>query len=281
LYSFDKRDEIKQNIDITGDLVLCDKTQIYQIILNLCNNAEHAMHEKGGILSVSLKHIHKSIRNGDPATDAIALTISDTGHGIDPADLERIFDPFFTTKQFGQGTGLGLSVIHSIVNMMDGHISVTSEVDKGTTFKILLPVVKSEGASQSTPQSKEQSDNFKKSILLVDDQDSIRIPTEKILTRKGFLVTSAADGKQALEIFKANPGKFDVIVTDQSMPKLSGSELTKEVRNSQSDIPIILSTGRLGAEDLKEFKDIGITSFIHKPWIVNELIERIQELDNN
>jgi|GEM_PF-981738 len=139
--SFPPNIEIKQNIDITGDLVLCNKTQIHQIMLNLCNNAEDAMREKGGILSVSLKNIHKSIRDGDPATDAIALTISDTGHGIDPADLERIFDPFFTTKQFGQGTGLGLSVIHGIVNMIDGHISVTSEVDKGTTFKILLPVV--------------------------------------------------------------------------------------------------------------------------------------------
>ncbi len=279
--SFPANIEIKQNIDITDDLVLCDKTQIHQIILNLCNNAEHAMREKGGILSVRLKHTCKPIHDGDPATDAIALTISDTGHGIDPVDLERVFDPFFTTKQFGQGTGLGLSVIYGIVNMMDGHISVSSEVDQGTTFKILLPVVKTEEASQLTPKSKEQSDNFKKSILLVDDQDSIRILTEKILTRKGFLVTSAADGKQALEIFKANPGKFDVIVTDQSMPTISGSELTREVRNSQSDIPIILSTGRLGAEYHKEFKDIGITGFIQKPWTANELIDVIQEIAND
>ncbi len=130
-----------QDINSECGMVLCDKTQIHQIVMNLCNNAQHAMAEKGGVLSLSLHQVKASLSSGDPATDVLELTISDTGHGIDPPDLERIFDPFFTTKQLGQGTGLGLSVIHGIVEMMGGHISVTSEVAKGTTFKILFPVV--------------------------------------------------------------------------------------------------------------------------------------------
>ena len=242
--------DIQQDIDLNCGLVLCDKTQIHQIMVNLCNNAQHAMGEKGGTLTVSLKLAQASLSNGDPETDVLELKVSDTGHGIDASDLERIFDPFFTTKQFGQGTGLGLAVVHGIVEMMDGNISVTSEIDKGTTFRILFPVteaVQEEGVIKSSVAA----DVMSRSILLVDDEESIRSVTQIILTRKGFKVDSASDGTQALELFKANPGKYDLIVTDQSMPRMSGIDLTKAIRKDNSDIPIILSTGQLGAENKK------------------------------
>jgi len=271
--------DIKQDIDMNGELVLCDQTQITQIMINLCNNAQHAMEEKGGTLAVSLKQVRASIGVGNPTTAVLELKVSDTGHGIDPLDLEKIFDPFFTTKQLGRGTGLGLSVIHGIVEIMEGEITVTSEVGKGTTFYILLPVADEiKEVSTQTPIERAAVNH---SVLLVDDEDSIRIPIQTVLLREGFKVDSAKDGKHALELFKANPGRYDLIVTDLSMPKLSGTDLTKEIRILKSEVPIILSTGRLGVADQKEFKDIGVTAFIQKPWTANELIEQILKLEDN
>ena len=272
--------DIQQDIDLNCGLVLCDKTQIHQILINLCNNAQHAMEDKGGTLSVSLKQILTSLNSHDPETDVLELTVKDTGHGIGTDDLERIFDPFFTTKQFGKGTGLGLSVIHGIVEMMDGQISAISEIGKGTTFRILFPVT-TEVEADAVTQLAGNEAITNRSVLLVDDEKSIRSVTQTILTRKGFKVDSASDGKQALELFKANPGKYELIVTDQSMPKMSGVELTQAIRKTDPDIPIILSTGQLGIEDAKEFKNIGITAFIQKPWTANELMTRIQELKAN
>ncbi|NQT63012.1 MAG: PAS domain S-box protein, partial [Candidatus Marinimicrobia bacterium] len=270
--------EIKTDIDMNCGMVFCDKTQISQIIMNLCNNAQHAMEEKGGTLTVSLQQTQASMNNGDPETEALELKVSDTGQGIEAVDLKKIFDPFFTTKELGKGTGLGLSVIHGIVEMMDGQISVTSEIGKGTTFRILFPVT--EAVQEGDVIKSSAADVMSRSILLVDDEESIRSVTQIILARKGFKVDSASDGTQALELFKANPGKYDLIVTDQSMPKMSGVELTKAIRSTKSDIPIMLSTGQLGVEDETDFKDIGITAFIQKPWTAVELIERIRELGN-
>ncbi len=271
--------DIQQDIDMNCGPVLCDKTQIHQIIMNLCNNARHALEEKGGNLTVSLKPTQASLSEGDPEIDTLELKVSDTGHGIDAADLERIFDPFFTTKQFGKGTGLGLSVVHGIVEMMGGHISVTSEIGKGTTFKILFPMTDAVEEAELAKSSAVPKPMSHRSILLVDDEDSIREAVKTILTNIGFDVDSAPDGHQALELFKANNGKYDLIVTDQSMPKMSGVELTQAIRNTNPEIPIILSTGHLGVEEEQGFIDIGITAFIQKPWTAAELIERIQELD--
>ena len=271
--------DIQQDIDMNCGPVLCDKTQIHQIIMNLCNNARHALEEKGGNLTVSLKPTQASLSEGDPEIDTLELKVSDTGHGIDAADLERIFDPFFTTKQFGKGTGLGLSAVHGIVEMMGGHISVTSEIGKGTTFKILFPMTDAVEEAELAKSSAVPKPMSHRSILLVDDEDSIREAVKTILTNIGFDVDSAPDGHQALELFKANNGKYDLIVTDQSMPKMSGVELTQAIRNTNPEIPIILSTGHLGVEEEQGFKDIGITAFIQKPWTADELIARIQELD--
>lgn len=271
--------KLNQDIDADCGLVLCDSTQVHQIIFNLCNNAQHAMEESGGVLTISLEQVKESLNNIDPETDVLALKVTDTGHGIDPEDLGNIFDPFFTTKQSGRGTGLGLSVIHGIIDMMGGQISVTSKPNEGTTFRILFPVT-DVIPQEDYNESAEYTDVMSLSILLVDDEDSIREATEFVLAHRGHLVDSAINGEKALELFTANPGKYDLIVTDQSMPKMSGVELTKAIRNTQSNIPVILSTGHLGVEEEQGFKDIGITAFIQKPWTADELIARIQEIDN-
>ena len=270
---------LKQDVELSPSLVECDKTQIHQIVLNLCNNAQHAMEATGGILAVSLHQIQASLNSGNSITNILELKVRDTGHGIDPADLERIFDPLFTTKQVGQGTGLGLSVIHGIVEMMGGDISVTSEVAKGTTFSILFPVVEDVEDIHPTPKAIASKDDFKMSILLVDDDTSIREVTQAILNRKGFAVESASDGQKAFDLFKANPDKYNLIVTDLSMPNMSGIELCQAIRASGSDIPIMLSTGHLDIEDQKEYENIGITKSIQKPWTADELIERIHKTD--
>ncbi len=272
--------EIKQDIDMNCGPVLCDKTQVHQVIINLCNNAKHAIGDSEGILTVSLQQIQASIGANNPEVDVLELKVIDTGQGMDAETLEKIFNPFFTTKEIGQGTGLGLSVIHGIIEMMGGQISVTSEHGSGTVFSILLPITDKINEITTSPEPVTRIDNYQRSILLVDDEDSIREPTEVVLTRKGFTVTGAVNGKQALELFRTDPGQFDLIVTDQSMPILSGTDLAKEIRNLKSDVPIILSTGQLGIEDIKEYTDIGITGFIQKPWTAKELIEQIQTIDD-
>ncbi len=276
--SFPSTIEIQQDIDLNCGLVLCDKTQIHQIVINLCNNAQHAMGVEGGILKVSLQQTRASLGKGEAEVDVVELKLSDTGFGIEPADLDKIFDPFFTTKQFGQGTGLGLSVIHGIVEMMSAEIKVSSKFGEGTIFTIHFPVT--EIIQEKIPSKKFiPPATSSQSILLVDDEDSIRVTTQTILSNVGFKVDNAANGKQALKLFRANPEKYDLIVTDLTMPEMSGLEMSQEIRESGSLTPIILSTGHLGLADKREYQDMGITEFIQKPWKAEVLIERINRID--
>ena len=270
---------IKPDIDMNCGMVRCDETQINQIVINLCNNASHAMQEKGGELTVSLQQAKAVLNDGGPEVDVLELKISDTGCGIKSEELEKIFDPFFTTKEVGKGTGLGLSVVHGIVKMTGGKVLVSSELGKGSAFSILLPVT--EGIIEEiTPKAEPRSDKQTRSILLVDDEDNIRNATQAVLTAEGFLIDSASDGKEALDLFKANPIKYDLVVTDLSMPRMSGLELTMEIRKSKFAGSILLSTGHLGIQEEKEYKDIGITAFIQKPWTAEELIDQIHQLDH-
>ena len=269
-----------EDVEVSPNLVECDKTYIHQIVFNLCNNAIHAMEATGGILTVSLHQIQAALNSGKSKTNVQELTVQDTGHGINPDDLDKIFDPFFTTKQLGEGTGLGLSVIHGIVEMMQGQITVVSKLGRGTTFRILLPVTEKSKIDAPPPQTLLSSDGLKQSILLVDDETSIREITQAILLRKGFAVESASDGQKALNLFNAHPNKYNLIVTDLSMPIMSGIELCRAIRASGSDIPIMLSTGQLDIEDQQEYANIGITKSIQKPWTAEELIASIQEIDN-
>jgi len=165
--------------------------------------------------------------------------------------------------------------------MMEGSISVSSKPGVRTTFKLLFPIVIEGSVDEMQPDTQPASNdiNMERSILLVDDNDSIRTVMETVLTRKGFIITSASNGQLAFDLFMTNPEEFDLIITDQSMPMMSGTDLAKAIRGTNSNIPIILSTGQLGIEDQKEFTNIGITSFIKKPWTADELIGQIHELE--
>lgn len=270
--------EIRQNIDMHVSKVLCDRAQVHQIIMNLCNNASQAMEVKGGIIRVDLHQIKTTLSGGDAEVDVIELQISDTGYGMDEVSLERIFDPSYTSKEVGKGSGLGLSVVRGIVEMMQGQISVSSIPGQGTTFTIIFPVNTEIEAIKADRSSKMLSYDVS-SILIVDDEESIRLVAEMILKQRGFIVDSASTGKQAFTLFKNDPDKYDLIISDLSMPEMSGDELCQAIRKTGSDIPIILSTGHLGVEELKEFKSYGITAMIKKPWTTLELIDAIRNIN--
>lgn len=269
--------DLQQTINSKVGMVLCDKTQIHQMIINLCNNARQAMGETGGVLSVSLQKVSSVLIEGAPEQDVLELLVNDTGQGMDAKVLENIFVPFFTTKDVGKGTGLGLSVIHGIVEIMGGQISVSSKVGEGTSFRILLPMVKlDEPGKREDKQS--AANEMTQTLLLVDDEANIRRATKAVLTRRGFMVDTADSGDSALELFLDNTDKYDVIVTDLSMPTMSGLDLTKIIRTHNAKVPIILSSGHLGIDEKKEYKNSGVTGFMQKPWTALQLIERLQDL---
>ncbi len=228
-------------------MVMADPTQIHQIVMNLCTNAGHAMREKGGMLEITL-----STTDLEPADIAgflelpsgryLKLAVKDTGHGMDPPTMERIFDPFFTTKKHTEGTGLGLSVIHGIVRNHGGAISVDSEPGKGATFTVYFPSIESVGewVPDEAPMPAKRGEER---ILLVDDEDDVAFSGGKLLERLGYTVTVKMDGREALELFRAGPDRFDLVITDQAMPGMSGMELARELTGIRADIPVILCTG--------------------------------------
>lgn len=245
--SFPSSIEIHCRIADHLGMVLADPTQIHQIIMNLCTNAVHAMHDKGGVLEIIL-----STADCDSADFAgipelhpghyLKLAVKDTGHGMDSKTMERIFDPFFTTKNHAEGTGLGLSVIHGIVKNYGGAIQVTSMPDKGATFTVYLPKIESveERAQEDIPL---QTGQKQEHILIVDDEIDVAFSEGKMLERLGYEVTMQYDGRKALELFRVEPYRFDLVITDQAMPGMSGMELAKELTCIRADLPVILCTG--------------------------------------
>jgi PAS domain S-box-containing protein len=239
--------EIRQNISTGPCTVHADPTQVHQVIMNLCTNAAHAMREKGGILEVSLSEVIV-----DPSTAALSqnvgagpcvrLAVSDTGHGMSPKVLERIFDPFFTTKKRGEGTGLGLSVVHGIIMNYGGDITVSSEQGKGTTFEVFLPCIERSGDLPEAPKGTALNRGTER-ILFVDDEEDLVYAGEKMLRRLGYEPVVFQSSLKALDAFRAMPDKFDLIITDQSMPHVTGIELAREALRIRPGIPIIICSG--------------------------------------
>ena len=239
--------EICQKITIGpgGDVVLADPTQIHQVLMNLCTNAAHAMRVKGGILNVELSEI------GDPAPVSehsdlhegsyLCLIVSDTGHGIDAAVIERIFDPYFTTKATGEGTGLGLSVVQGIIKSHGGKITVRSEPGKETTFYVFLPRLEEEASPEI--QTTETVPTGSEHILFVDDEEVLVDLGKEILESLGYKVTTKTSSLEALQTFRSEPDSFDLVIMDMTMPELTGRDLAKECLAIRANIPIILCTG--------------------------------------
>lgn len=261
--------EIKLRIEAIADIVTAAPIEIHQIIMNLCTNASHAMREKGGLLEIAL--INEAIKASDlmGADDLtrpgsyVKLTVRDTGHGMDDRTRERIFDPFFTNKNRGEGTGLGLSVVHGIIESLGGTITVESEIQEGTTFNVYLPCTPRKAIEE--PEKQESSPMGSERILFIDDERAIANIYKKILERLGYKVTASDNVVEALNDFREDPGRFDLVVTDLTMPKMTGLELAKEILRLRPDLPIILCTGFSQETAAEEARQIGIQEILFKP----------------
>jgi PAS domain S-box-containing protein len=272
---------IRQDISNECGLVMADPTQIHQITMNLITNAYHAMEETGGKLTVTLKQLELTAEDlKDPAMvpgPHVCLTVADTGPGMDQGIIARIFDPYFTTKEEGKGTGLGLAVVHGIVQSHGGHISVYSDPGKGTEFKVYLPVIKPQEAAQNIKADLPiQKGNER--ILLVDDQDVIVQMERQMIERLGYHVTARTSSTDALEAFRTQPNKFDLVITDMTMPNMMGAKLSGELMKIRSDIPVILCTGFSEMMSKEKAESLGIKGFLVKPIEMKDLSKKIREV---
>ena len=272
---------IVQNLDPLIPKINADPTQVYQVIMNLCTNAAHAMKDMHGTLKVSLDLVEldedSAAMNPDLGSgNYVRLTVTDTGKGIPEEMITRIFDPYFTTKKLGEGTGLGLSVVHSLVQSHGGTISVNSRVGEGTTFEALFPV------SLSSCQEEENSTDTPLSgaekILWVDDEQAVIDVGRENLCRVGFDVICSLDPLEAIEFFRHAPESYDLIITDLTMPKMTGLELAAQIHSYRPDIPIILCTGYADVVSDAQIAKAKINSVIHKPISRNKLIAEIRNV---
>ncbi len=274
--------EIRKNITASGR-VMADPTQMHRVVMNLCTNAYHAMREEGGILQVNLSEVDldsqfASQHPGLTFGPHIRLTVTDTGHGMDRSVMERIFDPYFTTKDKGEGTGLGLSVVHGIVNDYWGAITVYSEPGKGTTFHVYLPrvaEVEEKGQAESPlggiPTGRER-------ILFIDDNQALVDLGKRMLGRLGYEVVTRTSSIEALELFRAKPDEFDMVITDMTMPNMTGDKLAKEMMKIRPDIPVILCTGFSELISEERAKGLGIRAFVMKPVVKRDMAETVRRV---
>ncbi|MFH2092286.1 MAG: PAS domain S-box protein [Pseudomonadota bacterium] len=272
---------IDQNLQPDCGPIKADPTQFHQIIMNLATNAYHAMEANGGELKVSLKEIELNEYdlidpNLKPGLYA-CLSVSDTGIGMEKDVLNRIFEPFFTTKEKGKGTGMGLSVVHGIVNSMNGAIKAYSEPGRGTQFQVYLPVVRVALENQE-PEIKESLTGGSEKILLVDDEEAVILMEKQILNRFGYQVVSYTNSLEALEAFRSGPEQFDLVITDMAMPKMPGDKLAAELIKIRSNIPVLLCTGFSETMTDEKIKSMGIKGFLMKPIMMHDLAKKIREL---
>lgn len=276
---------INQNLQSDCGAVKADPTQIHQIVMNLTTNAYHAMENDGGELKVILKQVELGKQDlilADLTPGSYAcLIVSDTGIGITKDVIDKIFDPFFTTKEKGRGTGMGLSVVHGIVKNMNGTIRVYSQPGKETEFHVYLPVVKSAFETQENHVNG-PLEGGTECILLIDDEEGIIMMEKQVLERLGYRVTSHMSSTEALDAFKTCPDKFDIVITDMAMPKMSGDKLAIELIKIRHDIPILICTGFSETMTEEKIKSLGIKGLLLKPIIIKDLAQRIRKvLDEN
>ncbi len=266
--------EIRQDISPDAGAILADPSQMHQVLMNLCTNAYQAMRDTSGVLEVKLERFdvdadfittHPNLKEGRH----VRLTVSDTGCGMEKEIADRIFEPFFTTRETGEGTGLGLSVVHGIVASHGGEITVNSEPGEGTSFKVYLPWVDIE--TEVEDPEEEVDLKGQERILFVDDEEAIADLGREMLQDFGYDVTVMISSVEALEMFKKSPDRFDLIITDQIMPDMTGTELIEEVMKLRDDIPVILTSGFSEVVTPEKMGELGIRDYIRKPFILKEL----------
>jgi PAS domain S-box-containing protein len=273
--------EIRQEIWTSSDTVLSNATQVHQILINLCTNAAHSMREKGGILEVSLTEarfdpedvlLYPDLKPGH----YLRLSVSDTGHGVDPSLMERIFDPYFTTKAPGEGTGMGLAVVQGIVKSQGGQVTVYSEVGKGSVFHVFLPRIADRDKREE--DTIEPTQHGSERILLIDDEATLANLGKELLESLGYRVVAKTSSVEALQVFCAQPERFDLVITDQTMPDMTGMTLAQKVLQVRPDIPIILCTGYSEQVTKDRAREIGIREFLMKPLIIKDLARTMRRL---
>ncbi|MDD4195281.1 MAG: PAS domain S-box protein [Syntrophorhabdaceae bacterium] len=272
--------QIRSTLPSGGDTVMADPAQMHQVLMNLCTNGIQAMGKRGGVLEISVarEHVRKDgrttasgMRPGDYAT----LTVRDTGCGMGPETVERIFDPFFTTKAHGEGTGLGLSVVHGIVKSHGGFIRVESEPGKGSSFSIYLPRIERHEAAADEESS---ATGGRECILFVDDEDLLVELNNERLSQLGYDVVGTTSSLEALKVFRKEPWRFNLVITDYTMPDMTGVELARRLLQARSDIPIILCTGYNDDISPEKAKKAGIREFLLKPQSKRELDQAIRRI---
>ncbi len=273
--------KFKININNKCAPVIADPTQIHQIVMNLCTNAYHAMMEKGGIIGINLDEIYinkedvveyKGIKSGP----FICLSVSDTGHGMDLTIQPRIFEPFFTTKEKGLGTGMGLAVVHGIVKNHNGHIDVYTEVGKGSTFKVYL-LAEQQAMTSIEQINLDEIPRGTERIIVIDDESYIVQMMVQMLESLGYKVEARTNSSEALEVFQKDPFYFQLVITDQIMPQITGDALARKILSIRKDIPIILCTGCSEFIEKEALQEIGIRDLVMKPILKSEIARIIRK----
>jgi len=271
---------IRQDIEDGFGQVNANPTQIHQMIMNLGINAYHAMRGNGGVLKITLrqKKISTEDRSNYPTLaigSYMELVIGDTGQGIDNRLVKRIFDPYFTTKKLGEGTGLGLSLVHSIVKDHNGHITVESEAGKGTTFHIFLPSIVAT-ASRSEVKPNETLPGGCEHILLVDDEPLLLQMVKQMLEGLGYKVTIQSNSIDALKLLGNHPEQFDIVITDMTMPYMTGDKLAQRLLEIKPDIPVVLCSGFSETITENEILPRNIRAFLTKPLTMAQIASTIR-----
>jgi signal transduction histidine kinase len=272
---------IGHDIKCQNATVMADATQIHRVIMNLCTNAAYAM-QAGGMLTVNLHTLSEAawdkirlrVRNLPPAP-CLRLSVSDTGPGIDPAIRDRIFDPYFTTKSKGEGTGLGLAVVQGVVESCNGAIEVESCLGSGSTFHIYLPLIQ-DGATSVSESREEGLLHGEERILLVDDEPNLVEIGAQLLARLGYRVTTATCSVKALQMFQEAPDAFDLVITDMTMPEMTGDHLAEALFRIRPDLPVILCTGFSEKITAESAQRLGLRGFIMKPIELRTLAQAIR-----
>ena len=275
--------EITQTINETSDVIMADLTQMHQVLMNLCTNAGHAMKETGGVLEIGLKEVVMDALNLIHHPDLkpgryLELSVRDTGHGIPQENLGRIFDPYFTTKKTGEGTGLGLAVVHGIVKDHGGDLSVYSEVGKGTIFIIYLPLMEKQAEGNERKVKEVILRGKGETILFIDDEKMVVDFSRELLEELGYKVVTQTDPVAAIEVFKKNSVNFDIVITDKTMPRLTGFDVIRKIRAIRADIPVVLCSGYQDKEDMEKLQALGINQLITKPARINVLAKAIRDV---
>ena len=274
--------EIQEKI-LSRATVLADPTQTHQVVMNLCTNAYHAMHDSGGVLSVDLNDVEITEQE-NPTVNSylpgnyVKLEVRDTGHGMDKKTLERIFDPYFSTKTIDKGTGLGLAVVDGIIKEHNGFIKTDSKVGGGSIFQVFWPIIQQHGSNNFFEKNQTGLPRGTEQIMLVDDETDILVSSQEILEKHGYKVASFKDGESALQSFKEDQGLFDLVITDMTMPQMAGDELAAKILKIRKDIPIILCTGFSEAISEEKALSSGFKGFLMKPIGMKDFVNKIREV---